>query len=145
MITPFLISIFWLFVSPLCLSAKAPNFILIYADDLGYADTSVQMMDAEPSTRNDFIQTPGIERLAQIGARFTAAYAPSPTCTASRISIQHGQSTAKIQYRNVFDVLSAVQRPDGYDAEVTIPEMLNESGKNYITAHYGKGCSAMGR
>ena len=145
MIIPFLISIFWLFVSPLCLSAKAPNFILIYADDLGYADTSVQMMDAEPSTRNDFIQTPGIERLAQIGARFTAAYAPSPTCTASRISIQHGQSTAKIQYRNVFDVLSAVQRPDGYDAEVTIPEMLNESGKNYITAHFGKGCSAMGR
>ena len=145
MIIPFLISIFWLLITPLCLWAKAPNFILIYADDLGYADTSVQMMDAEPSTRNDFIQTPGIERLAQIGARFTAAYAPSPTCTASRISIQHGQSTAKIQYRNVFDVLSALQRPDGYDAEVTIPEMLKESGKNYITAHFGKGCSAMGR
>ena len=91
MIIPFLISIFWLLITPLCLWAKAPNFILIYADDLGYADTSVQMMDAEPSTRNDIIQTPGIERLAQIGARFTAAYAPSPTCTASRISIQHGQ------------------------------------------------------
>ena len=140
-----LITIFFPFVAVLCLSAKAPNFILIYADDLGYADTSVQMMDAEPSTQNAFIQTPGIERLAQIGTRFTAAYAPSPTCTASRISIQHGQSTAKIQYRNVFDVLSQVQRPDGYDAEITMAEMLKESGKNYITAHFGKGCSAMGR
>ncbi len=140
-----LITIFFPFFASLCLSAKAPNFILIYADDLGYADTSVQMMDAEPSTQNAFIQTPGIERLAQIGARFTAAYAPSPTCTASRISIQHGQSTAKIQYRNVFDVLSQVQRPDGYEAEITMAEMLKESGKNYITAHFGKGCSAMGR
>ncbi len=140
-----LITIFFPFVASLCLSAKAPNFILIYADDLGYADTSVQMMDAEPSTQNAFIQTPGIERLAEMGARFTAAYAPSPTCTASRISIQQGQSTAKIQYRNVFDVLSQVQRPDGYEAEITMAEMLKDLGTNYITAHFGKGCSAMGR
>ena len=143
--TTSLIAIIPSLLAGLSLFAKAPNFILIYADDLGYADTSVQMMDAEPSTQNAFIQTPGIERLAQIGARFTAAYAPSPTCTASRISIQHGQSTAKIQYRNVFDVLSQVQRPDGYEAEITMAEMLKESGKNYITAHFGKGCSAMGR
>ena len=140
-----LITIFFPFIAVLCLSAKAPNFIIIYADDLGYADTSVQMMDADPSTKHAFIKTPGIKRLAEIGARFTAAYSPTPTCTGSRISIQHGQSSAKIQYRNVFDVLSQVQRPEGYDAEITIAEMLKESGKNYITAHFGKGCSAMGR
>jgi arylsulfatase A-like enzyme len=122
-----------------------PNFIILYADDLGYADTSVQMMDAEPSTKHDFIRTPGLERLAEIGARFTAAYAPSPTCTASRISIQHGQTTARIQYRNIFDVLSGVQRPDGYDAEVTMAEMLKKAGRNYVTARFGKGCSTMGR
>ena len=126
-------------------SAKSPNFILIYADDLGYADTSVQMMDSDPSTKHAFIKTPGIERLAEIGARFTAAYSPTPTCTGSRISIQHGQSSAKIQYRNVFDVLSQVQRPEGYDAEITMAEMLKASGRNYLTAHFGKGCSAMGR
>ena len=134
----------WIFVN-LNGTTKSPNFIILYADDLGYADTSVQMMDSDPSTKHAFIKTPGIERLAEIGARFTAAYSPTPTCTGSRISIQHGQSSAKIQYRNVFDVLSQVQRPDGYDAEITIAEMLKASGKNYLTAHFGKGCSAMGR
>ena len=134
----------WIFVN-LNGTTKSPNFIILYADDLGYADTSVQMMDSDPSTKHAFIKTPGLERLAEIGARFTAAYSPTPTCTGSRISIQHGQSSAKIQYRNVFDVLSQVQRPDGYDAEITIAEMLKASGKNYLTAHFGKGCSAMGR
>ena len=31
------------------LLANSPNFIILYADDLGYADTSVQMMDSDPS------------------------------------------------------------------------------------------------
>jgi arylsulfatase A len=140
-----ILSLLFLTLGHQVLADTPPNFIILYADDLGYADTSVQMMDAEPSTKHAFIRTPGLERLAEIGARFTAAYAPSPTCTASRISIQHGQSTARIQYRNVFDVLSAEQRPDGYEAEVTMAEMLKDSGRNYVTAHFGKGCSAMGR
>jgi arylsulfatase A len=126
-------------------AAKEPNFILIYTDDLGYADTSVQMMDAEPSTRHGFIQTPGLDRLAKLGARFTAAYAPTPTCTGSRISIQFGMTSARAQYRNVFDVLSHYQRPDGYDDETTLGEMFKESGRNYTTAMFGKGASALGR
>lgn len=126
-------------------AAKEPNFILIYTDDLGYADTSVQMMDADPSTKHDFIQTPGLERLAKIGARFTAAYAPTPTCTGSRISIQLGMTSARAQYRNVFDVLSQIQRPDGYDDETTLGEMFKESRWNYTTAMFGKGASALGR
>ena len=93
----------WIFVN-LNGTTKSPNFIVLYADDLGYADTSVQMMDSDPSTKHAFIKTPGLERLAEIGARFTAAYSPTPTCTGSRISIQHGQSSAKIQYRKVLDV-----------------------------------------
>jgi len=125
--------------------AREPNFILIYTDDLGYADTSVQMMDAEPSTKHDFIQTSGLERLAKLGARFTAAYAPTPTCTGSRISIQLGMTPARTQYRNVFDVLSHYQRPDGYDDETTMGEMFKESGRNYVTAMFGKGASALGR
>ena len=124
---------------------EPPNFIIFYTDDLGYADTSVQMMDADPSTKHDFIQTPGLDRLARMGARFSAAYSPTPTCTGSRLSIQFGKSSARVQCRNVFDVLSHYQRPAGYDDELTMAEMLKDSGRNYITAMFGKGCSAMGR
>ena len=125
--------------------AKEPNFILIYADDLGYADTSVQMMDDDPSTRHDFIQTPGLDRLAEMGARFTAAYAPTPTCTGSRISLQFGKTSARVQYRNVYDVLAKVQRPQGWGDEVTMGAMLKASGKNYTTAMFGKGGTPTGR
>ena len=64
-----------------------------------------------------------------------------PTCAASRISIQMGKSTAKLQYRNVFDVLSPFQRPDGYDDETTMGEMPKES-VNHVTAMFGKGASS---
>ena len=110
--------------SSLLTAARSPNFILIYTDDLGYADTSVQMMDGEPSSKHKFINTPGLERLADIGARFNAGYSPTPTCTGSRLSIQFGKSSAQMQYRNVFDVLSPIQRPDGYGDETTMAEML---------------------
>ena len=126
-------------------AAKSPNFIIIYTDDLGYADTSVQMMDADPSSKHKFIYTPGLERLADIGARFNAGYSPTPTCTGSRLSIQFGKSSAQMQYRNVFDVLSPIQRPDGYDDEITMAEMLKAAGQDYVTAMFGKGCSAMSR
>ena len=79
-------------------AAKEPNFILFYTDDLGYADTSVQMMDADPTTKHDFIQTPGLDRLAEMGARFSAAYSPTPTCTGSRVSIQFGKSSADVSH-----------------------------------------------
>ncbi|MDP6208063.1 MAG: sulfatase-like hydrolase/transferase, partial [Roseibacillus sp.] len=140
-----LVMLLFLVLATQLAAGKAPNFILIYTDDLGYADTSVQMMDADPSTKHDFIRTPGLDRLAEMGARFSAAYAPSPTCTASRLSLQFGKTTARIQYRNVFDVLSSKQRPEGYDDETTMGEMLKESGRNYVTAMFGKGASALGR
>ena len=87
-----------------CRGGRPPNFVLIYADDLGYADTSVQMMTQDASTKHRFIQTPGLERLSRLGTRYTAAYSPTPTCTGSRLSLQFGKSSARLQYRNVFDV-----------------------------------------
>jgi hypothetical protein len=60
-----LLSIF----SSLLTAAKSPNFIIIYTDDLGYADTSVQMMDAKQSSKHKFIHTPGLERLGGLWER----------------------------------------------------------------------------
>ena len=35
-------------------AATSPNFVIFYVDDLGWADTSVRMMDDVPLSRNDF-------------------------------------------------------------------------------------------
>ena len=119
---------------------KRPNFVIFYVDDLGWADTSVRMMDNEPLSASDFYQTPALERLAKQGVRFTAGYAPTPTCTGSRISIQFGMTPARLQYRNVFDVLSKKQRSQkGWDEEVSMAGVLKAANKGYVTAHFGKG------
>jgi arylsulfatase A len=116
-----------------------PNFIIFYMDDLGWAQTSVKMMDSEPLSVSHFYQTPNLEKLAARGMKFSNAYAPTPTCTGSRISIQFGKTSARMQYRFVHDVLSYKQRPNGYKDEVSIAGMLKAANKNYITAHFGKG------
>ncbi len=121
-------------------AVTSPNFVIFYVDDLGWADTSVRMMDDEPLSANDFYQTPALERLAKQGIRFTSGYAPTPTCTGSRISIQFGMTSARLQYRNVFDVLSKKQRSQkGWDDEVSMAAVLKAANKGYVTAHFGKG------
>ena len=122
-------------------AATSPNFVIFYVDDLGWADTSVRMMDNEPLSASDFYQTPALQRLAKQGMRFSNGYAPTPTCTGSRISIQFGKTSARMQYRNVFDVLSKKQRPQGWDDEVSMAAVLKAADKNYVTAHFGKGMS----
>ncbi len=62
---------------------KAPNIVLIYADDLGYGDVSCYGAMS--------ISTPNIDRLAAAGVRFTDAHATSATCTPSRYSLLTGQ------------------------------------------------------
>ena len=51
-------------------AATSPNFVIFYVDDLGWADTSVRMMDDEPLSASDFYQTPALEQLAKHGMRF---------------------------------------------------------------------------
>ena len=63
-------------------AADLPNFVIFYADDLGWADTSVRMMKNREDSASDFYRTPNLERLAKEGMRFSNAYSPSPTCTA---------------------------------------------------------------
>ena len=122
-------------------TATTPNFVIFYVDDLGWADTSVRMMENEPLSASDFYQTPALERLAKRGMRFSNGYAPTPTCTASRISIQFGKTPAKLQNRNVFDVLAKKQRPQGWDEEVSMAGVLKTADRGYVTAHFGKGMS----
>ncbi len=117
----------------------APNFIIIYMDDLGWHQTSVRMMESEPSSRHSFYKTPNLERLAQMGMRFSNGYAPTATCTGSRVSIQFGQTSARTQYRYVFDVYHKKQRPEGYAGQYSLADAVKTADKNYVAAHFGKG------
>ena len=108
-------------------------------DDLGWHQTSVRMMDSEPMSKHSFYKTPNVERLAEMGMCFSNGYAPTATCTGSRVSIQLGQTSARTQYRYVFDVYHKKQRPEGYAGQYSLADSVKTAGKNYITAHFGKG------
>ncbi|MDF1850789.1 MAG: sulfatase [Verrucomicrobiales bacterium] len=120
------------------LSVDQPNFVLVYVDDLGWADTSVRMMERDPESASDFHQTPHLESLAARGMKFSNAYAPAPTCTPSRKSIQFGKTPARLGYTFVNDVV-AIQRELEWKDEMSLADILKSADPNYITAHFGKG------
>lgn len=136
---------FFLLLAPLCLifSKKVPNFIIIYADDLGYTQTSVPMMKERPELGHSLHQTPNLEKLAEQGMRFSNAYCPSPVCTSSRASIQFGMTTARVGCISIHDVVMNKRQVD-FEEKLSLAEMLKESGKGYISGFFGKGCTPLG-
>ena len=119
-------------------AAERPNFIIVYVDDLGWADTSVRMMESDPDSASDFHQTPHLEALASRGMKFSCAYAPAPTCTPSRKSIQFGKTPGRLGYTFVHDVL-ALQRELKWKDETSLADVVKAADPEYITAHFGKG------
>ena len=115
-----------------------PNIIIFYVDDLGWADTSVPMMNSDKESFDDFNQTPALEILAKRGMKFSNAYAPAPTCTPSRKSIQLGKTPGRLQYTFVNDVL-ALKRQLKWGDHTSLADVVKGSQTNYITAHFGKG------
>jgi len=136
-------SLLFLLFSTLLNAGKAPNFIIIYADDLGYTQTSVPMMKDRPELGHSLHQTPHLEKLATRGMRFSNAYCPSPVCTSSRASIQFGMTTARVGCVSIHDVVMNKRKVD-FEKNLSLAEMLKESGKGYHTAFFGKGCTPLG-
>ena len=121
---------------------ESPNFVIIYADDLGYTQTSVPMMKGHPELAHKLHQTPNLERLASRGMRFSNAYCPSPVCTSSRASIQHGKTTARVGCISIHDVVMNKREID-LGKNLSIAEMIKEADDEYVTAFFGKGCTPM--
>jgi hypothetical protein len=61
-------------------AAGPPNFVLVYVDDLGWAETSVEMINGREDTRSDYFQTPHIARIAKDGMVLSSCYSPSTLC-----------------------------------------------------------------
>lgn len=112
-------------------SSSNPNFILIVADDLGFADLSLN--------GSKQISTPNIDRLAQEGVNFTRGYVSAPVCGPSRAGLMTGKNQVKFGFDNNL----ATSQP-GFDpefmglpvAEKTIADHLKPLG--YVSGLIGK-------
>lgn len=116
-----------------CISVQAekPNFILIVADDLGFADLSMN--------GSEQIKTPHIDRLAKEGVKFTEGYVSSPVCSPSRAGLLTGINQVSFGHDNNL----AVNQP-GFDPQFmglpltqkTIADHLKPLG--YVNGLIGK-------
>ncbi len=106
-------------------SAKLPNIVLLYADDMGYGDLGVQNPDSK-------IPTPHLDRLAATGTRFTDAHSSSGICTPSRYALLQG----RYHWRKFHKIVDSFD-PSVLDPErTTLPELMKSQG--YRTACLGK-------
>ena len=128
------LALFFMAMSSVLAATQPPNFVLVYVDDLGWAETSVEMIKGRADTRSDFFQTPNMERLAKGGMVLSACYSPSALCAPSRNSLLHGMTPSRLRYT----VLSAVEARKKYLGQITIPQALKKANPEYRTAHFGK-------
>lgn len=110
---------------PEYLPKKTSNFVIIYADDLGFGDLSCYGASGIP--------TPHLDRMASEGLRFTQSYATAATCTPSRYSLL----TGAYPWRNKRARILPGDAPMIIgENERTLPGTLRDSG--YRTAVIGK-------
>ncbi|NQZ58063.1 MAG: sulfatase [Lentisphaeraceae bacterium] len=108
------------------IAEKKTNFIVIFADDMGYAD--LECFGA-PKTK-----TPNLNKMAAEGMKMTDFHVASPVCSPSRGALMTGRYPHRIGIaKGVFFPHSKNGMPS---SEITIAEMLKE--KNYNTALFGK-------
>jgi arylsulfatase A-like enzyme len=103
---------------------QKPNIVLLYVDDLGFADIGVNGAVG--------VNTPNIDKLATNGLNFSDAHSSAATCTPSRYSLLTGEYA----FRNNAAILPGnaplLIRP----GTPTLPGMLQKAG--YKTAVIGK-------
>lgn len=115
-------------VTRAALAAERPCIVIFYADDLGIGDLGCYGCED--------IATPGIDKLAREGLRFTNYYCPAPLCAPSRAALLTGRSPVRIGLslsRNINSMPGEVGMPT---SEITIAELARSAG--YATGLIGK-------
>lgn len=101
-------------------SKRAPNIIVILADDLGWGDVSI-------NGRKEW-KTPNLEKLAKKGTKFNRWYTGAVVCAPSRAALLTGKYTIHCQV--------SANNDDLPRSEVTLAEALKALG--YSTGLFGK-------
>jgi arylsulfatase A len=104
---------------------RLPNFVIIYIDDMGYADIG-------PFGAKGYA-TPNIDRLAKEGRRFTDFYVTQAVCSASRAGLMTGCYNVRVGIQGALSHRSKIGISSG---EMTLAEVVKQKG--YATACYGK-------
>ena len=102
-----------------------PNVVVIFMDDMGYADIGAFGAKDYP--------TPHLDRMAEEGRKFTDFYVTQAVCSASRAGLLTGCYNVRV------GILGALGPKSGHglhEEETTIAEICKSQG--YATACYGK-------
>lgn len=112
--------------------AARPNFIVVFIDDLGWADFSC--------FGNEAAHTPDVDRLAGEGLRFSQFYVNAPICSPSRTALTTGHYPQRYRISSYLDNRRANKRrgiANWLDPQApTLARQLQASG--YATGHFGK-------
>lgn len=131
--SPFISAVSSLLALTFCWSTPAaerpPNFVVIFADDLGYGDLSCY---GHPT-----IRTPQLDRMASEGLRFTQFYSAAEVCTPSRAALLTGRLPPRSgMCSNKRRVLFPNSKGGLPAEEITVAELLRKQG--YATGCIGK-------
>jgi arylsulfatase A-like enzyme len=114
-----------------CRGRRRPNFVLIFADDLGYGDVSCCGGE---------VPTPNIDSIAVQGVRFSDGYVTAPVCSPSRAGLLTGRYQERFGHE--FNIEGHWWRPQeveqhGLDlGQITVAQLLRDAG--YATGLVGK-------
>ncbi|NOS69622.1 MAG: sulfatase [Verrucomicrobia bacterium] len=120
-----LLAIFAAFTVSAADRRTTPNIVIVFCDDLGYAD--VGCFGAKGW------KTPNLDRMAAEGIRFTRFYDAQPVCSASRSALMTGCYPSRI---GIMGALGPNSKVGISSNEVTLAEIMKQRG--YATAIYGK-------
>lgn len=118
-----LLSLFLSVLADFTQAADRPNVIVVFCDDLGWADIGAQ------GIRKD-IRTPNLDALAKGGLLATNGYITAPQCVPSRAGLNTGRNQCRFHVESNGDSL------EGFDAQKTIAARLKVAG--YATGMTGK-------
>lgn len=108
-----------------CAAEPPPNLVVIFMDDMGYADVSC--FGAQGYT------TPNIDKLAAEGRKFTNFHVAQPVCSASRCALLTGCYPNRV---GIHGALGPAARHGINANETTLAEIVKQKG--YATAAVGK-------